>query len=379
VIGDARAHEPQPAPIVAALPLTTPFVAPEELARRVGRHDLVRLGANESSFGPPPAALAAMRASLERSAWYGDPESYELRTALARKHGCAIENLSVGAGIDDVLGLLVRAYLAPGDVAVGARGTYPTFAYHVAGYGGTFETIDYSPGGTIDLEALAARARATPRARIVYLANPDNPSGSFASRCDVAALVEALPPHVLFVLDEAYADFVHANDLIPDAIDPRIVRLRTFSKAYGLAGARVAYALGSPATIANLQKIRNHYGVARAAQTGALAALDEGEFVASVVAEVARGRDDYAALARASGTHTLPSHTNFVLFDAGTRARGEALVARMLERGVFIRKPGAPPLDRYVRVTVGTAPERARFGAAFDDALRSLERDFPFA
>jgi histidinol-phosphate aminotransferase len=370
---------PVAAPLVAALPLTTPFVAPEELARRAGRDDLLRLGANESSFGPPPNALAAMRESLDYVAWYGDPESYALRVALARKHGCALENISVGSGIDDLLGLVVRAYLAPGDVAVGARGTYPTFVYHVAGHGGRFETIDYAPDGTIDLERLAIKARASADTRLVYLANPDNPSGSFAERAAIAALIDALPARVMLVLDEAYADFVDSRELLAETIDPRILRLRTFSKAYGLAGARIAYALGAPETIANFQKIRNHYGVARTAQAGALVALDERAFVDGVVAEVARGREEYARIAGAAGTRTLPSRTNFVLFDVQTRARAEAVVAALLQRGVFVRKPGAAPLDRFVRVTVGTPSERERFGAAFADAMLSLDEALPTA
>ena len=365
---------PPAAPVAAALPPSRPFIAPEELARRVGRTSLLRLGANESAFGPPPRALAAMRAELERTSWYGDPESSELREALADRHRCAPENVTVGSGIDDLLGLAVRGYLAPGETTVATHGSYPTYVYHVLGYGARLETVPYAAGGALDLEALAVRARAT-GARQVYLANPDNPSGAFAGRAEVAAFLEALPPGVLLVLDEAYGDFVAPEQLLGETIDPRVVRLRTFSKAYGLAGARIGYALAAPDVIATFGKIRLQYGVNRTAQIGALAALAESPFVAGVVAEVARGRADYRALARRLGLATLPSQTNFVCFDLGSRARAEAMVETLLMRGVFVRKPGAPPLDGHIRVTVGTQAERQTFAEIFSEALAGLKEN----
>jgi histidinol-phosphate aminotransferase len=358
------------------LPLTRPFIAPEELARNGGHRELLRLGANESAFGPPPRATAAMREALPHISWYGDPESVELREALAAAHGCAVAEIVVAAGIDDLLGLCVRGYLAPGEVAITTLGSYPTFNYHVAGYGGVLESVPYARDGAVQLEALALAAR-TAHAKLVYLANPDNPSGSFAPHAEVERLLAALPADTLLVLDEAYADFVEARELLPAAVDPRVVRTRTFSKAYGMAGARIGYALAARAVVETFGKIRLQYGVNRTAQIGALAALGETEFVAGVVAEVARGRAEYAALAERAGFATLPSRANFVLIDAGTRERAERLLNLLLERAVFVRKPGAPPLDRCIRVTVGTPAERLRFAEAFAEATRTLDAKPP--
>jgi histidinol-phosphate aminotransferase len=362
---------PQPTPQIRVVPATTPFVAPEELARRVGRTSLVRIGANESAFGPSPRALAAMRDSLARTSYYGDPESYELRGVLAERHGCARENIVVGAGIDDLLGLIVRCYAAPGDVALMSHGSYATFTYHVIGYGLTLATVPPFADGTVDLDAVAAAARERVP-KIVYLANPDNPSGTFHAAGAVERLRAALPPESLFVLDEAYADFVEPGALPADVIHPRTIRLRTFSKAYGMAGARIAYAIAPAETIATFQKVRLHFGVSRAAQAGALASLDDPAFIAGVVDEVARGREEYRELAARLGVRTLPSHTNFVCFEVGTRAQAEAMVGGLLERGVFVRKPGAPPIDGYVRVTIGDAADRAAFAEAFATVLDSL-------
>ncbi len=362
---------PQPTAAIAALPESRPFIAPEELAKLGGHTDLLRLGANESAFGPPPAALAAMQAAVARTSWYGDPESMDLREALAARHGCELEQLAVGAGIDDLMGLVVRAYLGLGDVSVATLGTYPTYAYHGLGYGARLETVPYANDGTVQLEALARRAHET-GARAAYLANPDNPSGTFVDARAVAAFRAALPGGCLLVLDEAYADFVPAAELPGMDVDPRVVRLRTFSKAYGLAGARVGYALAAREIIAIFGKIRLQFGVNRTGQIGALAALSDERFIREVVAEVARGRDEYHALAASLGLRTLPSRTNFVCIDIGSRERAEAMVAELLRRAVFVRKPGAPPLDGFIRVTVGTQEERERFGAAFTAALHAL-------
>jgi histidinol-phosphate aminotransferase len=359
---------PQPAPHIAAVPATTPFVAPEELARRVGRSELLRLGANESAFGPSPRAIAAMRDAVARTSWYGDPESLELRAALAARHACRVDEIVVASGIDELMGLIVRAFCGPGDPCVATHGTYPTLFYHLNAYGARPEFAPPGPEGGIDPDGIVAAVRRS-GAKLVYIANPDNPSGAFADRATLAALRAALPDDVLLFLDEAYADFVSRESLPADVIDPRTIRTRTFSKAYGMAGARIGYALASTEIIATFQKIRLHFGVNRTAQIGALASLEDDAFLRGVVAEVGRGREDYHALGARLGARTLPSSTNFVCFEVGTRAQAERMVELLLELGVFVRKPWAAPIDGFVRVTVGTAAEREAFAARFAEAL----------
>jgi histidinol-phosphate aminotransferase len=355
------------APIVGALAPSTPFIGPERLMRESGLRELVRLGANESAFGPSPMAMAAMGAELEHTSWYGDPDSYDLRVALAAKHACGIEQISVGSGIDDLMGLAVRAYVAPGAVAVTSLGSYPTFEYHVRGYGGALERVPYRADGRPDLEGLVRRAHDT-NAAMVYVANPDNPSGTFYERAEIQAFCDALPHDAVLFLDEAYADFVEETELLAPTFNERLIRTRTFSKAYGMAGARIGYALMTEDGVNTFEKIRLQYGINRNAQIGALASLRDEAFRSFVVAETARGRDEYAALARAVGTTSLPSHTNFTCIDMGDASSAVAMVGALLARGVWIRKPAAAPLDRYIRVSVGTAPMRAAFAAAFRDA-----------
>jgi histidinol-phosphate aminotransferase len=357
--------------LVAELPATVPFVAPEAIERRMGRPLILRLGANESAFGPSPAAMEAMRDAAARVNWYGDPESYDLRAALAAHHEIPMGSIVIGSGIDDLLGLVVRTFLDRGEVAVTSLGAYPTFGYHVAGYGGVLERVPYRDDRN-DLDGLDEAASRT-HARIVYLANPDNPSGSWYTADDVLAFYEALPGDCLLLLDEAYCEFSPPGTLLPiDADNPRMIRVRTFSKAHGMAGARIGYAIASVETIQAFEKIRLHFGVNLVAQAGALASLADRNHLSQVVASVASGREEYTALARELGFAPLPSATNFVTLDVGSAARARALMEALAARDVFIRMPGAPPLDRCVRVTVGTPPERVRFAEILREVVAEL-------
>lgn len=350
--------------LVRDLPATVPFVGPEALERRSGRPFTLRLGANESNFGPSPRAKDAMRAAVERVAWYADPENYELRAALAHLHGVAMDNVVVGSGIDDLLGLVVRTYLDRDEIAVTSLGAYPTLNYHVAGYGGRLHRIPYRDDRN-DLDGLAAAAVET-GARLVYLANPDNPTGTWHTADELRRFVDRLPAGSLLLLDEAYVDFA-PPDVVPpiDADDPRVLRLRTFSKAHGMAGARIGYAIGTAEAIAAFDKVRLHFGVNLVAEAGALASLADPAYIRGVAAAVAAGRRDYETLAHGLGLATLPSATNFVTIDVGGPERARGLVEELAARGVFVRMPGAPPLDRCIRVTVGTPEQRAAFAAIF--------------
>ena len=256
-------------PTAAALPPTVPFTGPETLERRRGAPFAVRLGANESVFGPAPAAIEAMRAAAAGAWMYGDPEAHELRAAIADRHGVPMDCVVVGEGIDGLLGTLARLTILPGRTAVTSRGAYPTFAYHVAGNGGTLASVPYCEDRE-DPDALIAEAGRT-CAALIYLANPDNPMGSWHSAEAIGAMTERVPDRALLVLDEAYADTAPASAIPPwDVTDPRLIRMRTFSKAHGLAGLRVGYAVGHPDLIAAFDRVRNHFGVGRVAQAGAL-------------------------------------------------------------------------------------------------------------
>lgn len=360
------------APLVAGLPATVPFVGPETLERRRGVPFAARLGANESAFGPSPLAARAMREAVGLVWKYGDAPSFDLSHALATHHRTTPDSIMVGEGIDGLLGNLVRMMVAPGDAVVTSDGAYPTFNYHVAGFGGVLHKVPYRDDAE-DPDALVARAHAT-GARLLYLANPDNPMGTWHDGTVIAAMLDRMPADCLLVLDQAYAEFAPAS-AIPDiaADDPRVIRMRTFSKAYGLAGARIGYAIGAPDLIAGFDRVRNHFGVNRIAQAGALAALADQGWLAHVVAEVQAARLRIADIGAANGLTALPSATNFVALDThrdGAFAR--ALIAALECEGVFARMPGVAPLDRCIRISAAPIHELDVFEDALPRALAAL-------
>lgn len=361
------------APIPDSLPATVPFTGPETLERRSGRPFTARLGANENGFGPSPRAIEAM-AKASAEIWkYGDPDNNDLRQALAAHHGVAPENIMVGEGIDGLLGLLIRLTVTPSDVVVTSDGAYPTFNYHVAGFGGVLSKAPYRDDRE-DPDALIDRAEET-GARLIYFANPDNPMGTWHPGSVVEAMVEAIPEGALLVLDEAYLEFA-PDEAIPQ-IDPendRVIRFRTFSKAYGMAGARVGYAIGPARLIAGFDRIRNHFGMNRTAQIGALAALQDQDWLRLTVAKVHEAREQIDAIARANGLTTLPSATNFVAVDCGHDGDfARKVLAGLTEQGIFARMPGVAPMDRCIRVSCGPTEELELFGAALGMVLKGTK------
>ncbi|MCC6006688.1 MAG: pyridoxal phosphate-dependent aminotransferase [Rhodobacteraceae bacterium] len=360
---------PRLTPLVAGLPASVPFVGPEALERRSGTPFRARMGANESVFGPSPRAVEAMARAASETWMYGDPENHDLRAALAAHHATTPDHVIVGEGIDGLLCYLVRMMVAPGDAVVTSAGAYPTFNYHVNGYGGQLHFVPYRDDAE-DPEALAARA-AEVGARLVYLANPDNPMGSQVPAARIEAMIAALPDDTLLVLDEAYADFAAPGSLPRVKMDdPRVIRMRTFSKAYGMAGARVGYALGAPDLIAAFDRIRNHFGMCRMSQAGALAALADQDHLARVVRQVAQARARIAAIGAASGLEALVSSTNFVALDCGgDGSRARRLVSELGARGVFVRMPFVAPQDRCIRVSAGRPVDLDALEEALPGAL----------
>lgn len=355
-----------------ALPATVPFTGPETLERSQGQPFRARLGANESLFGPSPMAIRAMQDAAPEVWKYGDPENHDLKAALAAHHSVASENIAIGPGIDGLLGLICRLTLSEGTPVVTSLGAYPTFNFHVAGSGGTLTRVPYA-GDHEDPGALLAAAGQT-GARLLYLANPDNPMGSHHPAAVIDDLVANLPPETLLLLDEAYADLAPPGTIPAISADhPQVIRLRTFSKGYGLAGARVGYALTNPDLAVAFDKVRDHFGMCRISQAGALAALGDQGWLAGVRAKVIAARDRVSGIARANGLHPLPSATNFVTIDCGRDGdHARALLAEITRRGVFIRMPGVAPLDRCIRVSLGDDTALDRFEQALAEALKAV-------
>ena len=362
---------PKLTPLAASLPETVPFVGPETQERLRGRPFTARLGANESGFGPSPKAIATMAAAASEIWMYGDPELHDLREALAKHHTCRTENVAVGEGIDGLLGYLTRLIIGPGDPVVTSNGAYPTFNFHVAGFGGTLHKAAFKADHE-DPDALLNFARQT-RAKLIYLSNPNNPMGSHHPAATIEAMIDALPNDCLLILDEAYIDLAPAGTepaISPD--DPRVIRMRTFSKGYGMAGLRVGYAIAAMPLIKAFNKVRNHFGVGRLAQAGAIAALADQDYLAWVRDQVSIARESFGQVAREYGLAPLSSATNFLTMDC--RSDGDfarRVLTELLARDIFVRMPGVAPLDRCIRVSLGGAADLAAFSDALPAALKA--------
>ena len=359
-------------PIIDKLPSTVPFVGPEALERRSGQVIKARIGANESVFGPSPKAIAAMQAAAATSWQYGDPENHDLKIAIAKAVGVAPENIACGGGIDGLLGLVARLFIESGDAVATSLGAYPTFNFHAAAAGGKLATTPYVDDHE-NPTALLQLAR-NENAKLLYFANPDNPMGTVLPAAEVQRLIDGIPENCVLLLDEAYIEF--APDGSAPALDTsrkNLLRFRTFSKAHGLAGIRVGYVIGHPALISAFDKIRNHFGISRISQAGAIAAIEDQDWVLHVKAEVAIARQRIAEIAIANKLKPLASATNFVSIDCGRDATyAKSIVDGLLHQGIFIRMPGVAPLNRCIRISCGTQNDLDLLAEALPKVLASF-------
>ena len=369
---NAAMSRPPYTKIIEALPATVPFVGPEAQERARAKPFKARVGANESVFGPSPKAVQAM-ADAAHDVWkYCDPDNFDLIHTVARFHNVAPDNVVIVEGIDGGLGLANRLFVNPGDAVVTSDGAYPTFNFHVAACGGKLIKVPFRDDKE-DLDAVLAAARAE-NARIIYITNPNNPMGSWWPRGAIEGLIENLPDGTMLALDEAYIETAPEGTAPPlDVSNPMVLRFRTFSKAYGMAGARIGYCIGHEDVIREFEKVRNHYGINRIAQAGAKAALLDQDYLQLTVAAIAAARARIGDIARLNGLSALPSATNFVALDCGhdgTFAR--AILQGLLDRDIFVRMPGVAPLDRCIRVGAGLAADLDLFEEQLPLVLRDV-------
>lgn len=332
---------------------------------------LAELGSNENPDGPSPRARAAAVAALDALHRYPDPRGGRLKAALAATHGVTPAQLVLGNGSHELLMQLAQVFAGEGDEVVVPEYGFAVFRIAAAAVGATIRTApatpedDAMPRGHDPATLLAA---VTPRTRLLYLANPNNPTGTWLAADALAALVAAVPPHVVVVIDEAYAELAtapgYASALPLLAAHPNLVVTRTFSKAYGLAGLRIGYAIATPGLAAVLERVRESFNVGVVALAAAEAALGDDAHLAAGVSRNARARDALALALRARGLRVSPSQANFLLVDVGADAR--SLEAALLSRGVVLRPMDGYGLPHCLRISVGGDADNARLLAALD-------------
>ncbi|MDR1933600.1 MAG: histidinol-phosphate transaminase [Spirochaetales bacterium] len=328
----------------------------------------IKLASNENPLGPSPAAMEVLRDCIARVYLYPDNDCMGLREALAAKHGLGAGNIVVGNGSDEIMSLAAAAYINPGDNTVTARETFSNYTFVTLLYDGVMR---YAPlrGGLFDLDALLELIDG--RTRLVFLCNPNNPTGTYFTHEALEGLLKKVPAGTLVVSDEAYADFAGARDF-PDSVSllagyPNLLIMRTFSKLYGLAGLRVGYGIAREELAADLMKAKISFSVNLPALAAAQAALGDDDFVRRSLDVNARGKAYlYGELDRL-GLSYYPTQANFVCLDAGRDSK--EMERRIMELGVTIRPLRSFGIPHGLRVTVGTPEQNKTFIACLEKAL----------
>ena len=343
-----------------------------ELERELGISGIVKLASNENPLGTSPKAVAAMQEAIKTIALYPDGNGYELKDALAKRYGIQHANLVLGNGSNDLLELASRAFLAPGDVAIYSAHAFAVYALATQAVGAQGITVPAKEFGH-DLDGML-KAAVEHKAKMVFIANPNNPTGTYLSANALLGFMQALPDHVLVILDEAYNEYLPPAQRY-DSVSwlkkhSNLVISRTFSKAYGLAGLRVGYAMANEQIIDMMNRVRQPFNVNSIAQAAALAALQDTDFVTRTYNLNQQGMQQIIAGLSKLGLSYIPSYGNFISFRIGGAT---AMYRRLLELGVIVRPVANYDMADYLRVSIGLEIENDKFLAALQQAIKEAK------
>jgi histidinol-phosphate aminotransferase len=359
-------------PFLKSLPVYQPGRPIEEVARELGlpADSIIKVASNENPFGPSPLAIAAMQTALAGVNLYPDGNAFYLKQKLAAKLGVEPANLVLGNGSNEIIEFAAHALLAPEANAVVSQFCFAVYPIVTKLFGANLITVPAKSYGH-DLPAMLRAI--TPQTRIVFVANPNNPTGTLAPREELIRFVNDVPDDVLLVMDEAYIEFL--NDP-PDLVSlirlgarKNLILMRTFSKIYGLAGLRIGYGIGNPEFIAALEKIRQPFNINLLAQTAALAALDDAEHVRKTRANNSAGLEFFEQAFGDLKLEFVPSHANFILVRVGA---GQRVFEAMQKQGVIVRPMGGYQLPEWIRISIGTPRENERCLAALKKSIPDL-------
>ena len=356
-------------PSLRNLPVYQPGRPIEEVARELGleRDEVIKVASNENPLGPSPLAVEAMKTAVTQSHLYPDGNAFYLKNKLAAKLGVEPANLILGNGSNEIIEFVSHALLGPGDEIVVSQycfAIYPLVAMIMGAKVNAVPAVEHGHDLPAMLEAI------TPATRIVWVANPNNPTGTLAKPTDVRTLVEQVPDDVLLVMDEAYYEFLEEPvDLLPlvrSNEKPNLLLMRTFSKIYGLAGLRIGYGIGHPDFVSALEKVRQPFNTNSVAQAGAIAALDDDAHLVSTRSTNAEGLNFFEALCTEQGIEFVPSYANFLMVRVGD---GQAVFEALQRQGVITRPMGGYGLPEWIRLSMGTSEENKRAAESLNAAL----------
>ena len=341
----------------------------EEVARELGLpiEGIIKLASNENPFGPSPAAMAAMEKALGQLNFYPDGNAYYLKEKLAAHLGVEAGNLILGNGSNEIIEFVGHALLGPETEVIVSQYSFLVYPIVTRMFGAKLVTVPARKFGH-DLPAMLRAV--TPKTRIIFVANPNNPTGTIAPRAELVELINNIPPHVLLVMDEAYIEFLDdAVDFLPiirQNLKPNLILMRTFSKIYGLAGLRVGYGVAAKELIGALEKLRQPFNLNTMAQVAALAALEDREHVQRTRANNFAGRSFFERELHKLKLSFVPSAANFILVNVGD---GQKVFSALQKLGVIVRPMAAYQLPEFVRISIGTPAENARCTEALRKVL----------
>ena len=357
---------------LASIPPYVPGKPIEDVKREYGLTDVIKLASNENPLGVSPKVLEALHTALNEINYYPDAQSYYLREALSRHLGFAADHVALGNGADGLIREVCLAYLEEGDEVIVSRSSFPVYDVSVQVVCGQVVKTSLKKNG-LDLAAMASAI--TPRTKMIFVCNPNNPTGTIVTAAEAEQFMAQVPERVLVVFDEAYFEFVDSAEY-PDSLQyvrqgrKNVLVLRTFSKVYGIAGIRLGYGLACPEVMAALQTVRESFPVNRLAQAAGLAALEDREFLRQTVEMNQSGRLYLYQEFERLGLPYIRSHTNFVLVKAGPQA--VRIFQALLRQGVIVRPCNGYDLPEHLRITVGTPEQNARLIKALELVLPTL-------
>jgi len=361
----------QPKQNIIHLPVYQPGKPIEEVKRELGLSEVIKLASNENPFGCSPKAKEAIRAEIESTSLYPDGGAVELTKALAAHLGVKPEQIIFGAGSDEVILMIARAYLVKGDETVMASHTFPQYKHNCEVEGAVSIEVPLKEGKH-DLPAMLARINE--KTKIVWICNPNNPTGTMVNRAELLDFLKRVPPHVLVVLDEAYIEYTDSPDF-PDGIEllpdfKNLITLRTFSKIYGLASLRIGYGVGHPEVIHSINQVREPFNTSRFAQAAAKAALADTDFIVYCREQNAKGIAYLCGQFDRLGLSYYPAYGNFIMVDVKRPAK--EVFEALLRKGLIVRGGHALDFPTKIRVTVGSAEQNAKFIAALEQVLEEV-------
>ncbi len=350
----------------------------EELRRELGIDDIIKLASNENPLGTSEKVREVVRQAAERLHIYPDGAAFNLKRAIAEFHGVEMDEIATGAGSDELLMLAIDTFISPGDQGVVTEYSFGSYPISLMGHGADVVTVPVRDGFLPDAEELAAAC--DDDTKMLFLANPNNPTGTYVGEQGLRHLLSEVPEHVVVVIDEAYHDYIQADDYTTALelrdLRERLIVTRTFSKCYGLAGLRVGYAISTPEIIDCINRIRKPFNVNLVAQEAARAALADRDFVARSVEVNENGRAQLEAglreLAR-FGVDWTPSQTNFLL--VAMPVEGQKIYEAMLRLGVILRPMAGYGLPNHLRISIGTQAQNARCLEGLADVLETFHAE----